>query len=143
MNTTLSHSEATRLEGAQRLTFLPALFSTDFMASEATVYAYAMRHIEGYEGGFWHYCRLPDGAGYMMPDRETVMFSNSGNWFEQEVSAEVAGIIITALVLNHRSWHHSHHDRDELCRHFCQRYDQLMAFVGDHPEAATIYRALD
>lgn len=143
MNTTLTHSAATRLEGAQRLTFLPSLFSTDFMVSEATVYAYAMRHIEGYEGGFWHYNRLPDGAGYMVPDMASVSFSNPDNYFESEVSAEVAGIIITALVLNHRSWHHSHHDRDELCRHFCKRYEQLMAFVSEHPKAATIYRALD
>ncbi|EFA7559581.1 TPA: antirestriction protein, partial [Escherichia coli] len=21
-----------------------------------------------YEGGFWHFIRLPDGGGYMMPD---------------------------------------------------------------------------
>jgi len=143
MNITLTSSEATRLEGAQRLTFLPVLFSSDFMSSEATVYAYASRHIHGYEGGLWHYFRLSDGAGYMVPDMETVTFSNPGNYFEKEVSAEVAGIIITALVLNHRSWHHSHHDRDELCRHFCQRYEQLMAFAAGHPEAATIYRALD
>jgi hypothetical protein len=63
MTTTLSHTDATRLDGAQRLTFLPSLFSSDFMLSELSVYAYASRYIEGYNGGFWEYYSLPDGAG--------------------------------------------------------------------------------
>ncbi|HBC9383438.1 TPA: antirestriction protein, partial [Escherichia coli] len=24
--------------------------------------------IPEYQGGFWHFIRLPDGGGYMMPD---------------------------------------------------------------------------
>lgn len=99
MTTTLSHTDATRLDGAQRLTFLPSLFSSDFMLSELSVYAYASRYIEGYNGGFWEYYSLPDGAGFMVPDREIVTFCNPDNWFEQEVSGEVAGIIVTALAL--------------------------------------------
>lgn len=143
MTTTLSHTDATRLDGAQRLTFLPSLFSSDFMLSELSVYAYASRYIEGYNGGFWEYYSLPDGAGFMVPDRETVMFCNPDNWFEQEVSGEVAGIIVTAMVLNHRSFYHSHHDNDELCAHFCNRFSALMAFIETHPDAAVIQRALD
>jgi hypothetical protein len=65
----------------------------------------------------------------MVPDRERVTFCNPDNWFEQEVSGEVAGIIVTALVLNHRSFYHSHHDNDELCAHFCHRFSALMAFI--------------
>ena len=107
MNQTVT-CDAVRLEGAQRLTFLPDLF----------------------------------GGGYMAPDVESLTLCNPDNWFEQTVSGEVAGIILTALVLNHRSWHHSNHDH-ELCRHFCRRYEQLMAFADTHPESATIWRALD
>jgi hypothetical protein len=79
----------------------------------------------------------------MAPDMESLTFCNAENWFEQTVSGEVAGIILTALVLNHRSWHHSNHDHEELCRHFCRRHDQLMAFADTHPESASIWRALD
>jgi len=111
MNQTVT-CDAVRLEGAQRLTFLPDLFGGDFMTSEASVYAYAWRYCPEYQGGFWQFYRLP-------------------------------GIILTALVLNHRSWHHSNHDHEELCRHFCRRYEQLMAFADTHPESATIWRALD
>ncbi|WP_318388873.1 antirestriction protein [Enterobacter sp.] len=143
MSDTLSHCDVTRLEGVQRLTFLPALFGADFMAAEATMYAYADRFCENYQGGFWEYYRLPNGSGFMVPEGETLLFCSSDNWFEQEVSAEVAGIIITALVLNHRSWHHSHHDRGELCQHFCKQYELLMDFISTHPDAGVIYRALD
>ncbi len=43
MNQTVT-CDAVRLEGAQRLTFLPDLFGGDFMTSEASVYAYAQRY---------------------------------------------------------------------------------------------------
>lgn len=133
-----------RLEGAQRLTFLPALFGGDYMLSEVSIYAYASRYCPDYDGGFWHFNRISeDGAGYMAPDVESLTVCNPHNGFEQTVSGDVAGIILTALVLNHRSWHHSHHDRDELVALFCQRHESLMAFCDEHPEAGVIWRALD
>ncbi|HDC4774780.1 TPA: antirestriction protein, partial [Enterobacter cloacae] len=52
MNQTVT-CDAVRLEGAQRLTFLPDLFGGDFMTSEASVYAYAQRYCPEYQGGFW------------------------------------------------------------------------------------------
>ncbi|PSS47258.1 antirestriction protein [Enterobacter sp. FS01] len=143
MNQTLTRCDAVRLEGAQRLTFLPDVFGGDFITSEASVYAYASRYCPEYVGGFWHFYRLPDGGGFMAPDVESLTLCNPENWFEQTVSGEVAGIILTALVLNHRSWHHSNHDREELCRHFCRRHEQLMNFIDAHPESATMWRALD
>lgn len=102
MNQTLTCCDAVRLEGAQRLTFLPDLFGGDFMTSEASVYAYAHRYCPEYQGGFWHFYRLPDGGGFMAPDTPELLLCNTANGFEQTVSGEVAGIILTALVLNHR-----------------------------------------
>lgn len=49
MNQTVT-CDAVRLEGAQRLTFLPDLFGGDFMTSEASVYAYAWRYCPEYQG---------------------------------------------------------------------------------------------
>lgn len=55
MTTTLSHTDATRLDGAQRLTFLPSLFSSDFMLSELSVYAYHSlpRNAGAWTSGSW------------------------------------------------------------------------------------------
>lgn len=138
------HSDVVRLEGAQRLAFLPALFGGDYVLSEASIYAYASRYCPDYEGGFWHFNRISaDGADYMAPDVETLTFCNPDNEYEQTVSGDVAGIILTALVLNHRCWHHSHHDRDELVALFYKRHESLTAFSDTHPDAGVIWRALD
>lgn len=55
------------VEESDRLSFLPYLFGDDFMIAEMQVYALARKMITGYEGDFWHFIRLPDGGGYMMP----------------------------------------------------------------------------
>lgn len=99
MNQTLIRCDAIRLEGAQRLTFLPDVFGGDFITSEASIYAYARRYCPDYVGGFWQFYRLPDGGGFMAPDMESLTFCNAENWFEQTVSGEVAGIILTGWFL--------------------------------------------
>jgi len=126
-----------------RMGFLPMLFSEDFIRAESNIYSYADRYIKNYTGGIWLFYNLPCGGGYMAPDMGSVTVCNPENWFEREMSADAAGIFITAIVLNHRSWMHSHHDEEELCTHHCQRYEQLMSFVETHPERELIMRALD
>ncbi|WP_436628726.1 antirestriction protein [Enterobacter hormaechei] len=76
MNQTVICCDAVRLEGAQRLTFLPDMFGGDYMTAEASVYAYAQRYCPDYQGGFWQFYRLPDGSGFMAPDVESVTFCN-------------------------------------------------------------------
>ncbi|EJN6639428.1 antirestriction protein [Escherichia coli] len=74
-----------------------------------------------YQGGFWHFIRLPDGGGYMMPDGDRFHMVNGANWFDRTVSADAAGIILTSLVINRQLWRH----------------------IEFHPECNAIYAALD
>ncbi|ELY3637719.1 antirestriction protein [Cronobacter sakazakii] len=134
---------ATRIEGAQRLCFLPDLFGGDFVFAESMIYAFADRYCPDYRGGFWNFYRLPDGGGYMAPDVDTLTLDNAGNWFNETVSGNAAGFILTALVLNHRCWHHDSRGNGALCAHMAKRHTQLMSFVEYHPERALIWRALD
>ncbi|KAA2190124.1 hypothetical protein EA246_27395, partial [Escherichia coli] len=39
------------------------LFGNDFLYAEAYVYALAQKMMPEYQGGFWHFIRLPDGGG--------------------------------------------------------------------------------
>ncbi|EFN6915353.1 hypothetical protein EIG74_20355 [Escherichia coli O10] len=57
-----------------------------------------------YQGGFWHFIRLPDGGGYMMPDGDRFHMVNGANWFDRTVSADACGIILTSLVINRQLW---------------------------------------
>lgn len=126
-----------------RMSFLPVLFGDDYPQAEASVYGYACKYIRDYDGAEWAFNLLADGAGYLSPCDGRVTLFNADNGFEGVMSGDAAGIVVTALVLNHRSWMHSHHDNREACRHYVHRYEQLMAHVATHREAAAIYRALD
>ncbi|STG25695.1 putative antirestriction protein [Escherichia coli] len=65
---------------------------------------WAKQMMPEYEGGFWHFIRLPDGGGYMMPDGDRFHMVNGANWFDRTVSADAAGIILTSLVINRQLW---------------------------------------
>ncbi|CSX74894.1 putative antirestriction protein [Shigella sonnei] len=92
------------VEECDRLSFLPYLFGNDFLYAEAYVYALAQKMMPEYQGGFWHFIRLPDGGGYMMPDGDRFHMVNGANWFDRTVSADAAGIILTSLVINRQLW---------------------------------------
>ncbi|EAY4772597.1 antirestriction protein [Salmonella enterica] len=131
------------VEESDRLSFLPYLFGDDFMIAEMHVYALASKMITGYEGGFWHFIRLPDGGGYMMPDGDRFHLVNSENWFDHTVSADAAGIILTSLAINRRMWTHHECGNTALTRLFQMRDAQLWSHIEFHPECNAIYAALD
>ncbi len=56
------------VEECDRLFFCLTCFGLDFLYAEASVYALAKKMMRNMKGGFWHFIRLPDGGGYMMPD---------------------------------------------------------------------------
>ncbi|MBS0883133.1 antirestriction protein [Pantoea sp. JGM49] len=132
------------LDGYVRLRFLPALFGDDFMRAENNVYLYADRFLADYDGGVWDFAQLPSGGGFMKPAaEETWRFVNPANHSDVRLSSEAAGIVITSLVLNHRSWMYDRHDDTELCALYCRRHRQLTDYAFAHPEAAAIFAALD
>ncbi|ECO1514511.1 DUF1472 domain-containing protein [Salmonella enterica subsp. arizonae] len=131
------------IEESDRLSFLPYLFGDDFMLAELQVCALARKMITGYEGGFWHFIRLPDGGGYLMPDCGPVHLVNSENWFDRTVSADAAGIILTSLAINRRLWTHHECGNAALTHLFQTRDAQLWSHIEFHPECNAIYAALD
>ncbi|ELQ6863970.1 antirestriction protein [Salmonella enterica] len=131
------------VEDSDRLSFLPYLFGDDFMIAEMHVYSLASKMITDYQGGFWHFIRLPDGGGYMMPDGDRFHLVNSENWFDRTVSADAAGIILTSLAINRRMWTHHECGNTALTRLFQMRDAQLWSYVEFHPECNAIYAALD
>lgn len=131
------------VEECDRLSFLPYLFGNDFLYAEAYVYALAQKMMPEYQGGFWHFIRLPDGGGYMMPDGDRFHLVNGENWFDRTVSADAAGIILTSLVINRQLW--LYHDSGDagLTQLYRMRDAQLWRHIEFHPECNAIYAALD
>ncbi|MGP2358987.1 antirestriction protein [Escherichia coli] len=131
------------VEECDRLSFLPYLFGNDFLYAEAYVYALAQKMMPEYQGGFWHFIRLPDGGGYMMPDGDRFHMVNGANWFDRTVSADAAGIILTSLVINRQLW--LYHDSGDagLIQLYRMRDAQLWRHIEFHPECNAIYAVLD
>lgn len=103
----------------------------------------AKKMMPEYQGGFWHFIRLPDGGGYMMPDGDRFHLVNGANWFDRTVSADAAGIILTSLVINRQLW--LYHDSGDagLTQLYRMRDAQLWSHIEFHPECNAIYAALD
>ena len=131
------------VEECDRLSFMPYMFGADFMLAELQVYALAKKWMPGYEGGFWHFIRLPEGGGYMMPDCGRVHLVNSENWFDRIVSADAAGIILTSLAVNRRLAANHDSSNPALTRLYMLRDAQLWNHITLHPECNAIYAALD
>ncbi|WP_253684619.1 antirestriction protein [Edwardsiella tarda] len=138
-----AHRHTLNVEESDRLSFLPYLFGDDFMLAELQVYALARKLIPEYERGFWHFIRLPEGGGFMMPDCGKVHMINGENWFDRTISAEAAGIILTSLAINHRCWTQYDCGNIALTRLYMQRDTQLWIYIEFHPECDAIYAALD
>ncbi|ELY3051576.1 antirestriction protein, partial [Klebsiella variicola] len=116
---------ALNVEESDRLSFMPYLFGTDFMLAELQVYALAKKWMPGYEGGFWHFIRLPEGGSYMMPDSGRVHLVSGENWFDRMVCADAAGIILTSLAINRRLAAHPDSSNPALTRLYMLRDAQL------------------
>ncbi|EBV4144232.1 hypothetical protein DOQ87_25620, partial [Salmonella enterica subsp. enterica serovar Benin] len=131
------------VEESDRLSFLPYLFDDDFMIAKMQVYALARKMIAGYEDEFWHFIRLPDGGGYMMPDCGPVHLINSENWFIRTVSADAAGIILTSLAINRRLWTHHACGNAALTHMYMLHDTRIWNHITFHPEWNAIYAAPD
>lgn len=123
--------------------FLPRLFSHDYVRAENCIYQYASRYLPDFDGCEWEFVPVKTSGGFMQPGEGRWRFASTDNGAVLELSAEAAGVAITALVLNHFSWMYEHNDEPDLCEHFCLRFRQLTAFAATHPEAAQIFRALN
>lgn len=145
----------------ERLDFIPALFftpSTDNMAASW------LRHHSDYDGGFWSYWIIPQGVGgnitpnriqfittqtgYIAPEgRPHYRMRIPGNYFEDEVSADAAGIISTLMIMNWLSWQVADMgaEYESVCKHLIARQDALKDYLSiiHHPESHLIWRATD
>ncbi|MEB2373412.1 antirestriction protein, partial [Klebsiella pneumoniae] len=130
------------VEECDRLSFMPYMFGADFMLAESQVYALAKQWMPEYSSEFWHFIRLPEGGGYMMPDCGRVHLVNSENWFDRIVSADAAGIILTSLAVNRRLAANHDSGNPALTHLYMLRDAQLWNHITLHPECNAIYAAL-
>jgi hypothetical protein len=123
--------------GERRMDFLPQHFGVRAMIKfEMSVYDWMGNLCSAYRGGFWNYVELSNGGAFMYPSGvDQFELEVDGSGFHGTVSPEVAGIVATAFALSGMLWQ----GWDSLN----EKYEQLLEFIGEHPEAMTIRPALD
>lgn len=145
----------------ERLGLIPLLFFTSSADNMADNW---LRQHSDYDGGFWTYWIIPQGVGgnvapdriqfittqtgYIAPESEQrYRMTIPGNYFEDDVSADSAGIIATLMVMNSLSWQVSEMGPEyaRVCNHLVSRQDALKSYVNiiQHPEHHLIWRAID
>jgi hypothetical protein len=145
----------------RRLLFVPHLFATP--QGEQMVISFMRQHCASYDGGYWHFYDIPRGfngqiapwtegcttsrTGYIAPPEGTYRLSIPGNYFDEEVSADAAGLIATLFVLNQLSWKVSEMGPAyaQTCQALVERQDALKDYISisKHPESHLIFSAID
>jgi hypothetical protein len=129
---------ATRVPDTKRLEFLPRHFGRLMLKVENYIYNRFRVLCPAYSGGYWEFHDLSNGGCYLAPSGERYHIVQPGNHFDDTVSADAAGIIITLYAMSELAFEYG--DRVEV---FAERLHQLREFASTHAEAALILRAID
>lgn len=124
----------------RRLSHTEKLFGLHFpMALEPTIYAFADRLSEDYQGGYWEFHELSNGGFYMAPLAETPFNVSSDNGYEGELSGDAFGIVCCLYAYSHLSFSH----KPTLAEIAARYFHRLREYALDHPEARAILAAID
>lgn len=82
-----------------RLDFLFGKLGKDCIKFENMIYPVADRFLADYNGGYWEFVDCDNGAFFMYPQKENYHIT-CDNYFDEDVDAIVAGIILTMYALS-------------------------------------------
>lgn len=124
---------------SQRVNTTAKLFGMHFpMRLEPTVYAFADRLAQAYQGGYWEFYTLSNGGFYMAPRSEKTFNVSCENGYEGELSGDALGIAVCLYAYSHLSF-----AGDAFAEVCAEQYHLLREFALDHIETGSILRAID
>ena len=128
---------ATKVADEDRLNFwLRHVGMTKMLSFERHVFCWMERLCPHYDVGFWEFYDLSNGGFYIALAGEKKMWLTwPGNYFNDEMSADAAGIVATLYALNDFA--------EQISPAFGEKHRQLYDYIESHPEAQAIYAAID
>lgn len=84
---------------SDRLNFLFEKLGADCVKFENMIYRVADKLLVDYDGGYWEFVDCNNGAFFMYP-RKNDYHITCDNYFDEDVDATVAGIILTMYALS-------------------------------------------
>jgi hypothetical protein len=122
-----------------RETFLRSLFGYEhFLVGENAIYNFmGWLSPQDYGGGYWEFYALDGGPLYMVPpEKDQYRITCDTNGYHGTASSDAAGIIVTLFALSHLSFQFESERLSEA-------FQRLHEYAASHPEAATIFGAID
>lgn len=135
---------------AERMACVDKLFGIRYVLKlEPTVFGFAERLAEKYQGGYWEFYELNNGGFYMAP-RVSIGDELDGgfqvscdNGFEGQLSADALGITACLYAYSHLSFGDGVPGTGRLAPVCADQYHLLRAFMFGHTEATGILGAID
>ncbi|WP_419901090.1 antirestriction protein [Kiloniella sp.] len=120
----------------ERCDILPKYFGPKMMQVEATIFGTLDNLSPDYTGAMWAFYEIPEGF-YMAPKiDDDLQIVITGNYFDDTMSADAAGIVTCLFVYSHMSEKYPEDD-------FADLFHALRDFAGVHAEASKIFSAID
>ncbi|ADU15372.1 antirestriction protein [Asticcacaulis excentricus] len=131
-------SPITLIPDEERGSFIPKLLpGVPLIMAENYIFDILSNLCRDYRGGLWNYYRTHNGALYSAPTGYGQMrLMCDGNFFDDEMSEDAAGIVATLFTLSHLSFRYP---SDAIATN----YEKLREFSYRHPESVLISRAID
>ncbi len=136
----------TRVPSTHREYFLPRLFGEQYMLTgESLVYRTSSYLFQNYNGGYWNFFNVSNGAQFMAPESSEPLILDAGENYHpfcgETVSDEVAGLLATSMALSNLSF--VIFERKQSTYHVADKFYLLQQFIGQHDSAKLIYSVLD
>lgn len=124
----------------ERLEHIAHTFGPRFpLQIEPLVYVLTAELAPAYNGGYWEFYALSNGAFYMAPSSDEDFAVICENGFVGTLSADALGIAACLYAYSHLSFS----GNEDLARMCAEHYHLLREFMMDHPEARAILKATD
>ncbi|WP_341685287.1 antirestriction protein [Limnohabitans sp.] len=124
---------------SERMNIVDGLFGMSYMLKlEPVVFSIAEALAESYKGAYWEFHDLSNGGWYMAPRHDTEFTVSCENGFDGKLSPDAFGITACLYAFSELSF-----AGDRMARTCATQYHLLREYVAGHPEARSIYRAID
>jgi hypothetical protein len=143
MSTATAAIQATLVPEDLRLMFIPKHVGIGLalIEFEPRVFANLDSLCAAYQGAYWEFYELSNRGFYMAPRLPSnLTLDCPGNGFEGSVSPDAAGIVATLYTLSQMSSLYVGKPVGSRCT---DNYHRLLQYVDGHPEARSIFGAID
>lgn len=124
---------------SERMNIVDGLFGMSYMLKlEPAVFSIAEALAETYTGGYWDFHDLSNGGFYMAPRHDTEFTVSCENGFEGNLSPDAFGVTVCLYAFSELSF-----GKDRIAQTCAAQYHLLREYAAEHPEARSIYRAID